>query len=135
MSRMIFVNLPVADVARSRAFYAALGFAINETFSDETTACVVISEHIYLMVLNHARFEGFAPRPRADTMASTAALLALSCDSRAAVDAMMDAALAHGGTDNDKLQDMEGFMYGRSFSDPDGHVFEPFWMTPEAAAG
>jgi predicted lactoylglutathione lyase len=129
---MIFVNLPVADVKRSRAFYEALGFSINEQFSDETAASVVISEHIYLMILDHAKFDGFAPRPRADTLKTTSALIALDCADRAAVDAMMDVAIANGGTDNDKLQDMDGFMYGRSFSDPDGHVFEPFWMNPEA---
>ena len=133
--RMIFVNLPVTDLARSRAFYEGLGFSINPQFSDDEGACVVVSEAIYLMILTQAKFARFAPRPVADTTAVSGPLIALSCDSRDDVLAMMDSALAHGGADNGSVQDMEGFMYGRSFSDPDGHVFEPFWMNPAAVDG
>ena len=134
MPQMIFVNLPVADIARSRTFYQALGFTINEQFSDETTACVVISDTIFLMILNHERFAGFATLPRADTGKSTAALIALSRDDRAAVDAMMAAALATGGSEPKPAAD-HGFMYQRTFMDPDGNVFEPFWMDPAAVNG
>ncbi len=134
MTQMIFVNLPVTDLARSRAFYAGVGFTFNEQFSDETTACVVISDAIFLMIMTRERFAGFAPRPVADPHTTTSVLVALSRDSRAAVDAFGEAALAHGGSDNDKTQDM-GFMYGRSFSDPDGHVLELVWMDPAAASG
>lgn len=132
MTRKIFVNLPVTDVARSRKFYETLGFSINETFSNETAACVVISDVIYLMILQHAVFQGFATLPLADTTTSTAALVALSCDDRAAVDAMAMAALAHGGREPKPAED-HGFMYTRTFHDPDGNVFEPFWM-PETPA-
>ncbi|SEW29904.1 hypothetical protein SAMN04488515_2118 [Cognatiyoonia koreensis] len=132
MTKMIFVNLPVSDVKRSRAFYTALGFTVNEEFSDDTTACIVVSEHIYIMILEHARFKDFAPRPVAETQKVTGSLFALTCESREAVDTMLSAALAHGGTDNKKPQDIEGFMYGQSFSDPDGHVFEPFYMVQQS---
>lgn len=129
MTQLIFVNIPVSDIKRSRAFYQALGFTINEQFSDETTACVVISDTIYLMILNHDRFQGFSTLPRADTTKATAALIALSRDDRAGVDAMTKAALAVGGTEPKPAQDLS-FMYSRTFMDPDGNVFEPFWMDP-----
>ncbi len=132
MPQKIFVNLPVADLDRSRAFYSALGFGIDDAFSDETAACVVISDTIFLMILTHPRFQGFSPLPRADTQASTAVLLALSRDSRDAVDDMMAAALAAGGAEPHPVED-HGWMYGRTFTDPDGNVFEPFWMDVEAA--
>lgn len=131
MSQKIFVNIPVSDLERSKAFYQAIGFSLNLGFADETACCVVISEHIYLMILTYPRFEGFATLPRADTTKSTAALIALSCDDRAAVDRMMEAALAAGGTEPKPFDD-HGFMYSRTFHDPDGNVFEPFWMDPSA---
>ncbi len=131
MTRMIFVNLPVADVATSRLFYEALGFRINEKFSNDTAACVVVSDTIYLMILQHAVFQGFATLPMADTGKTTAALIALACEDRAAVDVMTEAALAHGGREPKAAND-HGFMYTRTFHDPDGNVFEPFWMDPAA---
>lgn len=134
MTQMIFVNLPVTDLTRSKAFYEALGFSINEKFSNDVAACVVLSDTIYLMILTHPFFEGFAPRPIADSTKSTGAIFAISCADRHAVDKMMEAVVANGGHDNDKVQDMDGFMYSRSFCDPDGHVFEPMWMNPEATA-
>ena len=133
MSQLIFVNLPVFDVQRSRKFFAALGFTFDERFSGPTSLCVVVSEQIYLMALDHASFAGFAPRPLADPSKTTSALIALSRDGRDAVDGMMTAALAHGGTDNGKVQEMGDYMYGRSFSDPDGNVFEPMWMDLDKA--
>jgi len=131
--QMIFVNLPVTDVARSRAFYAGIGFTFDDRFCDDTSACVVISDTIFLMIMEHEKFAGFAPKPTSDPATSTQHLLALSRDSRAAVDAIVEAALAHGGSDNDKTMEMGDFMYGRSFCDPDGHVFEPMWMDVDAA--
>ena len=133
MSRMIFVNLPVHDLDRSMRFFAALGFPHNPQFTDATAACIVISGTIYLMVLTRDRFRDFAPLPVAETTETTAVLVALSCDSRAAVDAMADAAVAAGGHEPKGAMDM-GFMYTRTFLDPDGNVFEPFWMDPGAAA-
>jgi predicted lactoylglutathione lyase len=133
MTKMIFVNLPVTDVVRSRQFYQSLGYSINEQFSDETAACVVVSDSIYFMILNHERFAGFAPRPMADTSKTTSVLLALSCENREAVDAFAAAALANGGSEPAEARDM-GFMYNRVISDPDGNTFEPFWMDMTATA-
>ena len=129
MSRMIFVNLPISDLEKSKAFYTALGFTINPQFSDDTAACVVISDTIFLMILTHPKFDGFLTKPRADTSKTTSALIALSCDSRAAVDTMTDAALKSGGSEP-KPASEHGFMYTRTFMDPDGNVFEPLWMDP-----
>jgi hypothetical protein len=123
----VFVNLPVTDLPRARAFYAALGFAFDERFSDDRAACVVVSEHIYLMILTRDRFADFAPRPAGDPSRETSVLVALSRGTREAVDAFMEAGLRAGGTDNGKVQDF-GFMYARSISDPDGNVLEPMWM-------
>ena len=134
MPQMIFVNFPVSDVARSRKFYEALGYTINEQFSDETAASVVVSDTIYFMILNHERFQGFATKPMANPATSTGVILALSQDSRAAVDAITEAAIEAGGSESKPAQDM-GFMYLRTFQDPDGNVFEPFWMDPGAVQG
>jgi predicted lactoylglutathione lyase len=131
MPQMIFVNLPVADVARARAFYEGVGFAINPKFSDAKANCVVISETIYLMTLQTGFFASFAPVPVADPRTSAGALIALSRESRAAVDAFVEAALAHGGSEPKAPSDL-GFMYQRTVADPDGNLFEPFWMDPAA---
>lgn len=133
MVQMIFLNLPVTDVSRSRAFYKALGFGFDERFCDERSVSVVISDTIVLMLLEHERFADFAPNPIADPAKTTAHLIALSRDSREAVDAITQAALANGGGDTGKVQEMGDYMYGRSFTDPDGHVFEPMWMDVDRA--
>lgn len=128
MPRMIFVNLPVRDLPRAVAFYEAVGATKNAQFSDDTAACMVISDTIYVMLLTHPKFADFSPRPIADAHAATGMLLALSQDSRAEVDATLARAAAGGGkADPRPAQDL-GFMYSRSFEDPDGHVWEPFWM-------
>lgn len=132
MRQMIFVNLPVSDLPRSIAFYQALGFTLEPRFTDDQAACIVVSDTIFLMLLTHARFDYFSALPRADTTKTTAALIALSRDSRAAVDAIAAAALSHGGTEPKAAIDY-GFMYGRTFLDPDGNVFEPMWMDMEQA--
>ena len=134
MPPMIFVNIPVTDVAASRKFFQALGYTINEKFSDPTAACVVVSDAIYFMILNHERFQGFATKPLADPAKSTAVLIALSQNDRAAVDAFAEAALKAGGSEPKPAQDL-GFMYSRTIQDPDGNVLEPLWMDPAAAQG
>jgi len=130
---LIFVNLPVRDLARSTAFYEAVGAVKNPQFSDQTAACMVLSETIHVMLLTHEKFAGFSPRPIADAQAATQVLLCISQPDRAAVDRITQAAAAAGGAaDPGPIQD-HGFMYGRSFADPDGHVWEPMWMDVEAA--
>ncbi|WP_239571269.1 VOC family protein [Geodermatophilus bullaregiensis] len=131
---MIFVNLPVTDLAASRAFYTALGFSIDEQFSDDASASVVVSDAIHLQLLSHARFADFLPggTATADPRTATAALYALSCDSREEVDAMVGKAMGAGGGTWKPAQD-HGFMYGASFTDPDGHVWEVLWMDPASA--
>jgi uncharacterized protein len=131
MPKMIFVNLPVTDLAASVAFYKALGFEQNPQFSDHTAACMVWSEAIYTMLLTHPKWQSFTTRPLPPP-GSTGVMLALALDSRAAVDAMNDAAAAHGGqADVNPVQDL-GFMYGRDLADPDGNLWGPFWMDPAA---
>ena len=127
MPRMIFVNLPVADLAASMKFYEALGFHNNPQFTDATAAGMVWSDTIHVMLLTHDKWKTFTTRPICPSTSSEVSL-ALSMDDRGAVDAMNAAAAAHGGTaDINPVQDL-GFMYGRDFTDPDGHVWGPFWM-------
>ncbi|MCE7524304.1 VOC family protein [Alloalcanivorax xenomutans] len=134
MSKMIFVNLPVADLPASMAFYAALGFENNPHFTDDTAACMVWSESIHVMLLTHDKWRSFTQRPIPPATASEV-MLALSLDSREDVDAMNDTAAAQGGTaDINPVQDL-GFMYNRNLADPDGHVWEAFWMDPSAIPG
>lgn len=121
----VYINLPVADLARSRAFFAALGFAFDDRFSDDTAAAMVISEHAHAMLLTHEKAATFTPRPIADAHKTTEVLVALQLESRAAVDAMVRAALDNGGSAVREPED-HGFMYGHAFADPDGHIFEPF---------
>lgn len=131
MSKMIFVNLPVVDLDKSIAFYTALGFTNNAHFSDETAACMVWSETIHVMLLTHAKWRTFTTRPIPPSTSSEVSL-ALTCESREAVDAMNKAAAANGGiADINPVQDL-GFMYGRDLADPDGHIWGPFWMDPAA---
>ena len=130
--RMIFINLPVADLARTKAFYGGLGFAFNEQFSDENAASVVISEQITVMLLTRDRFADFVPGGAVgDPAEATTQLNALSVDSRDEADDMLARALASGGKPWQPAQD-HGFMYGTSFTDPDGHVWETMWMDPSA---
>jgi predicted lactoylglutathione lyase len=131
MQKMIFVNLPVTDLKTSMAFYTSLGFTNNPAFTDETAACMVWSEAIYVMLLTHAKWRTFTTRAIPQPTSSEV-MLAVSCESREAVDAMNTAAAASGGvSDVNPIQDL-GFMYGRDFTDPDGHVWEAVWMDPSA---
>lgn len=133
MTKMIFINLPVADLAASMAFYQALGFENNPQFTDDTAACMVWSETINVMLLTHAKWRTFTDRPIPPTTSSEV-LLAISLASREAVDAMNTAAAANGGTaDINPKQDL-GFMYNRNLADPDGHVWEAMWMDMAAFA-
>jgi len=137
MSQMIFVNLPVANVAKATAFYEALGFTKDEKFSAEHASSMQLSDTIVFMLLNHEFFQGFTPKPIADAHATTEVLFALSRDSKEAVDAIVEAAAAAGGkADVREKQDL-GFMYSRAFEDLDGHIFEPLHMNMDAfmAAG
>jgi predicted lactoylglutathione lyase len=132
MSRLIFVNLPVADLGAARAFYEAVGFTNNPIFTDDTAACMVLTDTIHVMLLTHDKFRQFTPKRIADARATSEVLICISAESREAVDAMTDQALAAGGNEPRERQD-HGFMYGRSFEDPDGHIWEPMWMDMAAA--
>jgi len=135
MTQKIFVNLPVSDLKRATAFYESIGAARNPQFSDDTASCVVFSDTIYAMLLTHAKYRQFTPKKIVDASTSSEVMLALSADSRADVDAMVEKAKAGGVViDPTATQDM-GFMYGRSFEDPDGHIWEVFWMDVAAATG
>lgn len=132
MTKTIFVNLPVADLDKAKAFYAALGFANEPKFTDETAACMVWSDAIMVMLLTHAKWREFTTRSIPDSGKSEV-MLALSLDDKAAVHAMADAADAHGGVaDVNPAQD-HGFMMSRAFTDLDGHIWEAFWMDPAMA--
>jgi predicted lactoylglutathione lyase len=130
-SRLIFVNLPVADLSASVAFFRRLGFAFDEKFTDESAACLIVSEQAFVMLLVEPRFADFTTKPTVDARTATEAILAVSAEDRDAVDALADAALAAGGTPAKEPIDY-GFMYGRSFYDLDGHHWEVMWMSPEA---
>ena len=132
MIRQIFVNLPIRDMARTRAFWQALGFSFNERFTNEQGACLEIAENIYAMLLVEPFFQGFTKLPLADATKTTEVLTALSCDSRAEVDAMVARAVAAGATTPNAPMD-HGFMVQHGFADPDGHQWELFWMDEAAA--
>lgn len=132
MAKTIFVNLPVANVAASTAFYAALGFEKNEQFSGGHASAMVWSDAIFVMLLAHDFYQSLTSKPIADARATSGALYALAFDSKAEVDAITEAAAAAGGTEPHGPEDM-GFMYSRAFEDLDGHGWGPFWMGPAAA--
>ena len=127
MATQIFINLPIRDLAASMAYYKALGFNHNPQFTDDTAACIVISETIYVMVLTHKKFAQFSDLPIPDARQQRQALYALSCDSRDAVDRIAQAGLAAGGSETRDRQDY-GFMYSRAIADLDGHTWEYVWM-------
>ncbi len=132
MTQRIFVNLPVADLGRAKAFYAAIGFENDPRFTDDRAAAMVLSDTITVMLLTHDVWSTFTQKRRVDARTEAQVLLCISRDERAAVDAMTESAAKAGGrADPGPVQD-HGFMYGRSFEDPDGHVWEPMWMRAEA---
>ncbi|MEV5535041.1 VOC family protein [Streptomyces prunicolor] len=132
--QMIFVNLAVNDVAASEKFFTELGYSINSQFSSPDNTCVVISDTIIAMLLNKQRYSDFTKKEIVDSTKSSEVLLCLSAESRENVDEMINKAVAAGGTANDDVQD-QGFMYGRSFDDLDGHSWEIVWMDPAAVQG
>lgn len=136
MPKMIFINLPVTDIAKSTRFYEAIGCVKNEQFSDEKSSSMVWSEAITFQLMTHEYFSTYAAgRSIPEPHRQCGMLFALSQESREAVDAVTQAAADNGGkADIRELQDM-GFMYLRTFEDPDGHIFEPAWMNPEAMPG
>ncbi|QBS42681.1 VOC family protein [Nocardia sp. CS682] len=131
-SRMIFLNLPVAELNRSKNFYEALGWKVNQEFSDDNAACVVIDDNICLMLLTRQFFTNFSKRQVADTTEKIGATYGLALTSSAEVDALAAAALTAGGTEeiseDKRAQEAQVGMYSRTFLDPDGHQWEPFWM-------
>lgn len=134
MTKMIFVNLPVRDLPRSKAFYEALGFVNEPRFTDDTAAAMQWSDTIVVMILTHDKWKTFTNRPIPDTGSSEVALC-INFDSRDEVNAFADTAGANGGTaDVNPAQD-HGFMFSRSIADLDGHVWEPMWMDPAVASG
>ena len=116
MQTKVFINLPVEDLGRSRAFFERLGFSFDDTFCDDTALAMTISEACFAMLLTREKFATFTPKPIADAHESSEVLNALQLESRAAVREPED----------------HGFMYGHAFADPDGHIWEPFWMNPDA---
>lgn len=133
MERMIFVNLPVTDLQKSKTFYETIGFTNEPKFTDDTAAAMRWSETIIVMLLTHDKWKTFTTKPIVDAKTSAQVALCVSMESRAAVDAITEAANAAGGTADPNPPQDHGFMYGRSFEDPDGHVWEPMWMDTAAA--
>ena len=133
MAKLIFINLPVSDLARATAFYQAIGAAKNEQFSDGTASCMVLSETIHVMLLTHDKFRQFTPKKIADAKSSSEVLICISADSRDAVDDVVSKAKSAGGAADPSPKQDYGFMYGRSFEDPDGHIWEVMWMDVAAA--
>ena len=130
----LFVNIPVSDLQRSITFFEALGFRFNPQFTDATATCMLVGEDAYFMLLTRERFAGFSKRPVGDPRRETGALFALSVSSRDEVDAMVQKAVAAGGSHAVEPQD-HGYMYGWSFYDLDGHHWEVFWMDPSFVQG
>src|SRR5215212_5719064 len=129
--RTLFVSMPVADLERSKAFFAELGFSYNPKFTDETAACMLVGEQAFVMMLSREKFAEFAKLPIADPTTHTQALYCFGVSSRDEVDAVAAAALAAGGSEADGAED-HGFMYSRSFFDLDGHGWQVMWMDPAA---
>jgi uncharacterized protein len=132
-ARMLFVNVPVADLERSKAFFAQLGFSYHPGFTDENAACMLVGEQAFVMLLSRERFADFAKLPIADPTTHTSVLFCFSASSRDEVDAVSAAALAAGGSEADDGAEDYGFMYSRSFYDLDGHGWQVMWMDPAAA--
>ena len=134
MAKLIFVNLPVTDLARATAFYQAVGAEKNEQFCDATASCMVFSETIHAMLLTHDKFRQYTPKKIADAKSSSEVLICISADRRDAVDDIVRKAQAAGGSIDPCPKQDYRFMYGRSFEDPDGHIWEVMWMDVAAAS-
>ena len=133
MSKLIFINLPVSDLERATAFYETVGATRNPQFSDGTASCMVFSDAIHVMLLSHDKFRQFTPKRIVDAREASEVLICISADSRQDVDDMVAKAGAAGGRIDPGPRQDHGFMYGRSFEDLDGHIWEPMWMDVGAA--
>ena len=133
-SRKFFLNLAVKDLNVSVAFFTKLGFTFDKRFTDESATCMIVNDGACVMLLVDEKFKGFTSKSLCDTTTNIEGIFALSAESRDEVDRITDIALAQGGTPAEEPQD-HGFMYGRSFQDPDGHVWDLFWMDPGAFGG
>ena len=131
MGRQIYVNIPIKNMERSKAFFTSLGFGFNPQFTNDSGAGMIVADDIYVMLLTEGFFQGFTKKPVADATKSTEVLLCLSCQSRAEVDQLVGKALAAGGKAPNPPQD-HGFMYGHGFEDLDGHQWELVYMDPNA---
>ncbi len=129
MPRMIFPNLPVKDLAKTKAFWTAMGFSFNPQFTDDNAACLVVNDLACVMLLREEFWATFTKKPLPDRINTTGVFMAYSCDDKAAVTKAVETALANGGSPASPSQD-HGFMFGWSFYDCDGHHWEPFWMDP-----
>lgn len=132
MKKKIFVNLPVKNLKTSKDFFGKLGYQFNPQFSNDKAACMVVSDDIYVMMLTEKFFGTFTKKAIVNAHESTEVLVCLNAESREAVDAHVEKALQAGATETRKAQD-HGFMYGRSYQDPDGHIWEIMWMDETAA--
>jgi uncharacterized protein len=128
VAKQIFVNMAVRDLQKSTAFYEAIGATKNPQFSDDTASCMVFSDTIFVMLLTHAKWATFTTKPIVDAHRESEVSLCVSADSPEAVDAMTEAAAANGGKADTNPKQDHGFMYGRSFEDLDGHVWEPMYV-------
>lgn len=135
MSRKLFVNLAVKDLAVTVDFFKQLGFEFNPQFSDDNAACLVVSDEAMVMLLHETYYRTFTSKQLVDTATASETMLAISAETREEVDALVDRALAAGGSTAGQTMDQPDFMYGRSFDDPDGHTWEVIWMNPQALAG
>lgn len=134
MSTKIFVNLPVKDLEKSKAFFARLGYSFHPQFTDSTGTCMIVSENIYVMLLTEPKFKLFTPNEICDATKCTEVLICLTCGSREAVDTLVRKAVAAGGRTYSEPQD-HGFMYGHGYRDLDGHIWEVIYMEPGAVTG
>ena len=134
MAKLIFINLPVSDLKRATAFYQAIGAVKNPQFSDDTASCMVFSDTIHAMLMTHDKYRQFTSKKIADAKTTSQVLICISADSREEVDGVVGKAGAAGGVIDPTPQDDYDFMYGRSFEDPDGHMWGVNWMDLEAAA-
>lgn len=134
MAQQIFINLPVKDLKKSVEFFTKLGYTFNAQFTSEDATCMIISDTIFVMLLVEKYFQTFTTKQIIDAKKNIESLLALSCDSKDAVDSLVDKALSAGAIAPKEPQDL-GFMYTRNFEDLDGHIWEFFWMNPNHVEG
>ncbi len=131
MMKQIFVNLPVKDLPASMEFFGKLGFQLNEQFTNDNAACLVVTDNIFVMLLREDFFQTFTKKEVADATRVTEVLSAFSVETKEAVDELLALALEAGGNEAREAQDLD-FMYARSFEDLDGHIWEIVWMDPRA---